>query len=104
MDCKFVVGQKVVCIRGFDPKLVVHKDAYLPKVGEVLTIIEIYKTIYQATNYIGLLFDEIHGSIFDDRGEVGYEYSFFAPLIERKTDISVFQKILIDASKELENV
>lgn len=89
MECKFVVGQKVVCIGG--PWLCVEWDSppppFLPKRGEVYSIIAISARF----GGIYLTFKEIIG-------DHNFNHTGFRPLQERPkeadTDISVFSPLL----------
>ena len=100
MECKFDVGQRVVCIAMGDWSLfkgltVERFGQFLttPHRGQVLTI----RSIYKDSGEIGLRFMEIHNPICPPVGlEYGFPHWEFAPLNERKTDISVFTKMLTD--------
>lgn len=82
MDCKFQVGQRVVCV---------HEGRWFhwstpsvgPKRGDICTIARI--TPLDSDTYLWFS-DSFPGAAFQHRG--------FRPLVERKTDISVFQRIL----------
>jgi hypothetical protein len=85
----FRVGQKVVCVYDknylVDPMLRAH-----PHKGEVVTIAGI----------------KPNGTVYIDGCGVGERYPAFfphrfRPVIERKTDISIFKKMLRPVSKEL---
>lgn len=103
----FYLGQKVVCINDtpqspFRPCL----DG-LTK-GNVYTIrwIGDYFDIYDQTTNLCIRVEEIL-RLLDNRyiQDMPYLASRFRPLIEKKTDISVFEKLLIPTkTRELENV
>lgn len=93
MKCDFVVGQKVACIA--DDWGRAWWDSYVkgnPVKGEIYTI----RTIIAIQDRVWLRFSEIvnpSGSWFD---EVEYAAVNFRPLVERKTDIAVFERMLTD--------
>lgn len=103
----FRVGQKVVCVRVPEKAICfLLRNAKLPMVGGVYTI----RDIVQFKNCL-LLFRELDnahlanaeyqgGRIID--GEPGFRADCFRPLVERKTDISIFRRILKDADKRIE--
>ena len=83
----FHVGQRVVCIaKGWVPYWADQAPApELPREGNVYTIREIYAV---APPYSSLLLAEIpSGHTFASHG--------FRPVIERKTDIGVFEALLL---------
>ena len=86
MECKFVVGQKVVCIN--DDEKAFGKRVSLDGLtkGEIYTITEIYSN---QKGLIGLVLQEILRSKRE-----GYRFERFAPVKEKKTDISTFTEIL----------
>jgi len=86
MKCKFVVGQKVVCVN--DDAKAFGRNVKLDGLtkGEIYTITEIYTN---NKGLIGLVLKEIVRSKRE-----GYRYERFAPLKEKKTDISTFTEIL----------
>ncbi len=81
-SCNFHVGQKVVCIESEWEKVIGPYDPVCPKVGQVLTIIGMMEM--GGETYIG--FPEWH--------DHGYHHSGFRPVVERKTDISIFTAML----------
>jgi hypothetical protein len=91
MECKFVVGQKVVCVdtslRGCRPN---DEHLAMLQINKIYTISEIlvrYKIMAVTVKEI-----EMWPHVFRaDR---------FRPLRETKTDISVFNKLLTPAPKE----
>lgn len=93
----FHVGQKVVCIKrgkweSSHPEGRVPKSETQPVFGRVYTIREIEPFIIDG--YQGLLFEEIFNPLGESPLEVCFNASRFRPIIERKTDISIFTKIL----------
>jgi hypothetical protein len=97
----FRVGQKVACIRndwnsddppGWAPPTL---NRALPQVGEVFTICGLRED--------GFLNLEEMWIVGRDAGDtISFDWAAFRPLIEKKTDISVFTKILDDVSKRRE--
>lgn len=84
----FRVGQKVVCIKRGN-WTGIHVG---PKFGDVL-VIRGFDTHPQK----GLLFEGIcSGEYYIGSEERGYDQSRFRPIVERKTDISIFTKMLTD--------
>lgn len=99
MECKFVVGQKVVCISKSWMDYVLNEvTMHCPIYGNVYTIksIQVFDGIMDGIAFLTL--KEIGG-------ERVYAYTGFRPLQERpkETDISVFRKMLDDV-KEPERV
>lgn len=102
MECKFQVGQKVVCVgdlAGYlDLNVEILDIVELPKLLSVYTIREIVQA--ELTDSIGLRLVEIpdqmamilfHG--MPRTVELVFNHTIFRPLETRKTDIEVFQKI-----------
>lgn len=91
----FHVGQKVVCVHAFVDE-VRFPTLCIPVRGGIYTI----RAIIQGHDGIrlrdGLLLEEITNGL----GPRGIEYNFnperFRPVVERKTDISVFTEMLAD--------
>lgn len=98
MKCNFVVGQQVVCIDDDWPELcvvngtsiVVRGTARVPMLNEILTIAEIVsvESPIVKEQLVALIFHEI---------AEGWDHTHFAPLETRKTDISIFQRMLTPA-------
>lgn len=84
----FRVGQKVVCVKG---PLLKNSNTIQPKIGEIYTIREIY---VDPLGGEGLRLVEIICPKHSSGMEYGYFRSRFRPVVERKTDISVFTEIL----------
>jgi hypothetical protein len=106
MDCKFVVGQKVVCI---DDQVGTNEpmaSSYNPldglTVGQVYTIrwIGMYKGFY-LKEFVGVRVVEIKRDVDPSEGvECCFRASRFKPLEKKKTDISVFKKLLVSSKKK----
>lgn len=94
MDCKFVVGQKVVCIFSGEWDDVDDDDSPIPKEGEVYEISAI-DTHPNYPNNIGLQLASFNP---DDR----WNHVCFAPVQEKKTDISIFQEMLTKMPASIE--
>jgi hypothetical protein len=98
----FRVGQKVVCIaesRGGG-----YPDDKRPVVGSVYTIRGIEIDRRGCIDPIGVLLEEIVNEPrmyrgYDEPSEVSFASTRFRPVVERKTDISIFTEILRKASK-----
>jgi hypothetical protein len=104
MECNFMVGQKVVCINDEENLFRVPGMNYLPGLhgltkGEIYTITSIYEDKYTKSG-IRVTLAEIqrvnksHEKLFDKVGGAGFDHRRFAPLKEKKTDISIFNEIL----------
>jgi hypothetical protein len=97
MECKFHVGQKVVCVND-NFELGFANQINIPEKGVVYTV----RDIELATGVAGqkaiiVRLEEVVNPVLDwDNGrmEVGFFPSRFRPLITRKTDISVFTAML----------
>ena len=109
----FRVGQKVMRIKRLDHDDEAHllrwsisrcKGIAYPRIGDVCAI----ATINHWPHATLLTFREYDNSQFVRQGlctiEPGFDAKSFRPIVERKTDISVFKKILADVSKEKEAV
>jgi len=93
----FRVGQKVVCIRGPFGCYVEGKKQ--PNMGELYTIRAIYTDVLRPQYGVGLHLEEIENPTSLDGKEPGFYSSRFRPVVERKTDITVFTEILRKATK-----
>lgn len=89
----FYIGQKVVCVAPFDGDWSMNPTGYFfievpgPKDKDILTISGI------TPDGEGLRFVEFPLSEYPSP-EYGYGRQYFRPLVERKTDITIFTKIL----------
>jgi len=98
MECKFVVGQKVVCINDSTGDFRLPNLKYLNtldglKKGEIYTIREIF--IDPIHEWPSVKLNEIIRPILDNEGcEAGFCFRRFAPLKEKTSDISIFTEIL----------
>ena len=86
----FHVGQKVVCIRGATRSSMTRGN-WAPKTGGVYTV----RGIYNGPERVDLNFEEyVHHEFHDCGAEYGWDASRFRPVVERKTDISIFTDML----------
>lgn len=90
----FYVGQKVVCIH--EPRasqIAKWPGSHWPHKGGVYTIRAI--NVWPTETLLRLAeLDNSHFTI--SRIEPGFDASHFRPVVERKTDISIFTKMLIN--------
>ena len=98
----FQIGQKVVCVAGkWDGG---YGDEIFPQIGSVYTVRGIDLNRFGSRCTTGLWLCEIHNEKRRYRTVGFVEASFasdcFRPLIERKTDISIFKKMLTPKRKE----
>ncbi len=105
MTCNFHIGQKVVAVKRADiPKPIVEGVARITA-GSVLTIRAI-QTMMRCVGEVqtGLIFEEIRNEVINTSWglfEFDYDYRFFRPIAERKTDISVFRAMLNPSKTEV---
>lgn len=88
----FYVGQKVICVRHPAKIKAFFGEAY-PHVGGVFTIRE----IFEARGGECLRLFEISNPPYpyvEGYMECGFRTNFFRPVVERKTDISIFKALL----------
>lgn len=97
MKCNFHVGQKVVCVDG-KPYSELTKGGWCPHTGGVYTIRSIF--LWDEKPFLRL--DEYHdtGRPNGPWGEGGWNALRFRPVVQRKTDISVFKDMLIPRQVE----
>lgn len=88
MDCKFVVGQEVVCIDDstFNPIHMMKGRM----AGKVFTIAAIEANLLRGKIGLNLVGLERH----PQRGRTWFCSSFFRPVVKNKTNISIFTKML----------
>lgn len=85
----FYVGQKVVCVDSFDERPWIIQPAVE---GRVYTVRFVYpEDKYGPTH---LLLHELKNPIAGNGHENSFGFWRFRPLVERKTSIAVFEKIL----------
>jgi hypothetical protein len=97
----FRVGQKVQKIRQINPHY--FHAAAITMIGDIYTIREI-ETQSSAWNEgsVGLYFEEIKNALVITRigpWEPAYDSRNYRPVIERKTDISCLQALLVPGAK-----
>jgi hypothetical protein len=88
----FRVGQKVVCINN---RNLVY--AVAPVLGRIYTIRIIQGKVLKPHRGVGIILDEIVNGLHSNGREYGYYSDRFRPVVERKTDISVFTEMLTRA-------
>lgn len=89
----FWVGQKVVCWNADWPKASYYGEEILPQKDEVYTIRE----LVEIAGCKLLRVNEIHNPVMDynfGEYECAFRVSRFRPAVDRKTDISIFTKML----------
>ena len=99
----FRVGQKVVCISDFAKGRSVCPFVEFPTRGIVYTVrSNVIGRSLSGEKKPGILLHEVSNSI----GPHGQEYSFcikqFRPVVERKTDISIFTKMLTPKTRRVQ--
>jgi hypothetical protein len=96
----FRIGQKVVCVHAVDEGWG-HGIEILPTVGEVYTIRS--KEEHPTGFYVRL--HEIHNTPMpygNGMGEAQFTVRAFRPLVERKTSIEIFERMLTPATPKHE--
>jgi hypothetical protein len=102
MECKFVVGQKIVCVDDvIDDRFKTRKDIKYGNSLNGLTKGQIYTVrgveVDPVHGFPTVFLKEIQRKITRNKvrnSEVGFHFSRFKPLKEKKTDISIFNEIL----------
>ena len=89
MNCKLVVGQKVVCVddKNYGRESFVLGDGYAHglRKGSVYTVRYIEPCLFE---------EEVCFLHLSEINEGVWNHNRFAPVIEKKTDISIFQEML----------
>ena len=85
MKCHFVVGQKVCCIKDEWESVLGNGEIKGLSIGEVLTI----RAMLSYGGEVYLAFEE-------KLSDHGFCHTGFRPVVERKTDISIFTDMLIE--------
>ena len=101
----FRIGQKVVCVddSGMADHPNVSKVSALPIKGAIYTVRGFAPPDFLRDDLFGLLLEEIIGKIHPIwNEEYGFRQVRFRPIVERKTDIAIFKKMLVPASKQTE--
>lgn len=101
----FYVGQKAVCIDdSFGPGPWDRGRPYLPIAGEIyivrLTGMQKFQTETAPALWLSEVVNPVHLWEDGEIGEIGFSSHRFRPLVERKTDISIFTKILDDVKSK----
>lgn len=87
------IGQKLVCVKLGAPETELSWRAQgfvWPVLGSIYTL----RGFAPPTDCLSLLLNEIRNPLLFGAFEPGYEEWGFRPVVERKTDISVFQAML----------
>jgi hypothetical protein len=87
----FRVGQKVVCVS--DMIIRMAEFVVQPRVGCIYTVRDVYRSL---GNFDAIHLVEIKNGLHISGREFGFHAVRFRPVVERKTDISVFTKMLTD--------
>jgi hypothetical protein len=96
----FRVGQKVVCIRGTGARVPYRNQVVVgPMRGSVYTVRALQESDQGEEM---LLLEELINPLFVDGLEFDFSADRFRPVVERKTDITVFTEILHKASRKQE--
>lgn len=95
----FRVGQKVVCIKSGAWHSLNGDEHDGPAYGDVVTI-----RGFDTSKQGGLLFHEWRRPqhLYSDGTERGYLHIRFRPVVERKTDISIFTKMLTPDTRRVQ--
>jgi hypothetical protein len=103
----FHIGQKVVCIDA-DPTFI-NQHGNLDMDGLTKGCVYTIRAIGEAPFWGGtsIWLEEIHRSIeplWMQLGEMPYDVRRFRPVVEKKTDISIFTAMLTPSPKQVERV
>lgn len=101
-SCNFQVGQKVVCVKPSPLeqrvlRMLASMGCMMPSIGQTLTIRDVYVGSFKGQPEVFLKFHEIVNPPVHCRDvfrEGGFIANRFRPVVERKTDISIFQAML----------
>lgn len=97
MTCNFRVGQKVVRFRGSEGQI---------KIGTVLTVRAVQTCMRSDWQvHTGLLFEEIRSHPVETTVgafEPDFRHDNFRPVVQRKTDISIFKALLTPSKEKVE--
>lgn len=101
--CNFRVGQKVVKFRGAETAT---KGNRAIRIGEVLTVRAV-QTCARVNEEVqtGLLFQEFSNPLIKTTigmFEPDYDHQNYRPVVQRKTDISIFKSLLIPSKEKVE--
>lgn len=96
----FHVGQKVVCVRGyFKPDARDYGILNFPKKGCIYAVRDCLMFRFQDANVPAIRLTELKNPICSwtdgDHCEVAFWIGRFRPVIERKTDIAIFTRMLM---------
>lgn len=88
----FYVGQKVVCVDDAGFGWIQRKHGQLPIKGRIYTIRSF--TPKGGVRLVGLSNDKFYDEKYGHGIEPGFDPNRFRPVVERKTNISIFTEIL----------
>lgn len=95
----FYVGQKVVCVADAVQPGRLWVDGVPPKEGAIYTIASI--VINGSGTQALVLVEAPRGPISHALGAYGYHAWRFRPIVERKTDISIFKAMLNPSDEQV---
>lgn len=104
MKCNFVVGQRVVMVREYpetERLRALDEGVTLPSLRSVYTIRDISPGADIWTRHLVFLrfVELVNGPHISTGIEPNFESSGFSPIVERKTDISIFTAMLTPAGR-----
>ncbi|MDR6818470.1 hypothetical protein J2X76_003647 [Neorhizobium sp. 2083] len=103
MICNFHVGQKVVLVESFGPRALrrgADEGVVLPVKGQIYTVREFDPDVSNGVVCIRLN-EIVNGPDPEDGMEASFVASMFRPVVERKTDISVFTALLTSQPEQV---
>lgn len=101
MDCPFQVGQRVICIDDdFHQRFPEDVGTIFPVKGQIYTVRSVELTRYgPAITLVEIInVDQLYEDGF---GELNFLPRRFRPVVERKTDISIFTRMLTGAKTQV---
>ena len=103
MSDQFHVGQQVVCIGNFDfsdrPVEEAEAGVVWPKLHHIYTVRAVRKVMTYTGSVVALHLREIRNPVLPylggaDEAEIAFEVRSFRPIVSRRTDIAVFERLL----------
>jgi hypothetical protein len=99
----FRIGQKVVCIKTPTHAYYKRTCPHRPVENGIYTVRGLIVVGGETGVYLEEVVNPTVFFLFEGRTEAAFHHGFFRPLIETKTDISVFKKMLTPNTREIEN-
>ena len=102
MKCDFVVGQRVVMVTEYDAQSYARaasEGVTLPTKGSIYTVRGIEPGAGWQSNLTFIWLDELSNPPSCDGIEPNWDTNMFRPVVERKTDISIFTAMLTPAGR-----